>query len=93
MFELAALFLILGAVVVGFCLLGLLFKVVFEIALIPLVLVGAAIKVVLVAVACVAGLVVAVVVGPVLLVLASLFLAPLLVVGGLAWAGLSLIAA
>lgn len=89
MFELAALFLILGAVVVGFCLLGLLFKVVFEIALIPLMLVGAAIKVVLVAV----GLAIAVVVGPVLLVLASLFLAPLLVVGGLAWAGLSVLAA
>ncbi len=87
MFELAALLLILGAVVVGFVLLGLLVKVLFHIALIPLLVVGAMIKAVLVAVACVVGLVLTVVLGPILLFVGALFLLPLLAVGGLAWAG------
>lgn len=92
MFELAALFLILGAVVVGFVLLGLMFEVLFHIALIPLVVIGAMIKAVLVAVACVVGLVLAVVLGPILLFVGAVFLLPLLVVGGLAWAGVHALA-
>ena len=93
MFELAALFLVLGAVVVGFVLLAVFFKVLFHIALIPLMLVGVAIKMVLVAVACVVGLVLAVVLGPVLLVLGGIVLAPILAVGGLAYAGLHVLTA
>ena len=92
MFELAALFLILGAVVVGFVLLGLLVKVLFHIALVPLVLIGAVIKTVLVAVACVVGLVLTAVLGPILLLFAAVFLLPVLAVGGLAWAGLHALA-
>ena len=92
MFELAALFLILGAVVVGFVLLVLLIKVLFHIALIPLMLMGVAIKTVFVAVACVVGLVLTVVLGPILLLFAAVFLLPVLAVGGLAWAGLHALA-
>jgi hypothetical protein len=93
MFGIAALLMILavcGVVVVLLALVGLLFKVVFRIALLPLMLAAGVIKVLALVLAGVAGVVALAVVGPVLLVAAVVAL-PLLALGGLAWAGFRLI--
>lgn len=93
MFELAAalfvIFIAVGAVVMVATLIGFLFKLLF----LPFVLIGGLVKFVVVSVLCVIGMVLAVVLGPVLLVIGAVFLVPVLIVGGLAWAGLHVLAA
>jgi hypothetical protein len=94
MFEIAGLFLFLalaGTAFVAFILLAGLFKLVFKVALLPVALVGGALKLVLLVVGAVVGLVLMVVVGPVLLMVAAMVLVPLALFGGLAWAAISVV--
>jgi hypothetical protein len=84
MFEIAGLFLFLalaGTAFVAFILLAGLFKLVFKVALLPVLLVVGA----------VVGLVLMVVVGPVLLMVAAMVLVPLALLGGLAWVATSVV--
>ena len=77
---------VVGAVVVGLLmLLAGLFKVVFKLALLPIVL---GLKALLFVIAFVIALVV---VGPVALVFGALLLIPLLFLGGLIWAGVAVV--
>ena len=95
MFELAALFMVLvviAAVVAALALFGLLVKLVFKLALLPLFLAVGLVKLILLPFMILAGLMVAVVVGPVLLVIGAFFLVPILIVGGLIWAGAHVLA-
>ena len=88
MLEALAVFtlLVVGAVVVGLLmLLAGLFKVVFKLALLPIVL---GLKALLFVIAFVIALVV---VGPVVLVVGALLLIPLLFLGGLIWAGVAVV--
>jgi hypothetical protein len=88
MLEALAVFtlLVVGAVVVGLLmLLAGLFKVVFKLALLPIVL---GLKALLFVIAFVIALVV---VGPVVLVIGALLLIPLLFLGGLIWAGVAVV--
>jgi hypothetical protein len=95
MFELAGLFMILGvvaAVVVALVVFGLLAKIVFKLALLPLFVAVGLLKLLLIPVLFLVGLLVAVIVGPVLLVIGAIFLVPILIVGGLVWAGAHVLA-
>jgi hypothetical protein len=88
MLEALAIFtlLVVGAVVVGILmLLAGLFKLVFKLALLPIVL---GLKALLFVIAFVIALVV---VGPVVLVVGALLLIPLLFLGGLIWAGVAVV--
>lgn len=92
MFTIAGLFLLLavfGAAFVAFALIAGLVKLVFKVALLPVVLVFGVLKLALLAVGALIGLVLMVVVGPVLLVVGAMILLPLALIGGLAWAAIS----
>jgi hypothetical protein len=81
-----------GAACVAFAVLAGLLKLVFNIALIPLALVFGALKLVLLGVV---GLVLMVVIGPVLLAVAvplMILALPLLLLGGVAWAAVHVLA-
>jgi len=93
MSALAGFFLVLvmlGAACVGFALLAGLFKLIFKIALFPVALAFGALKLVLVVVGVAVGLALMVVIGPVLLVIGMILL-PLALLGGLAWAAMSVV--
>lgn len=86
MFELvAALFVIavaVGVIVLAATLIGF----VFEILFLPFALIAGLLKFLVVSVLVVVGIALAVVLGPILLALAAVFLVPMLLVGGFAWA-------
>jgi hypothetical protein len=86
MFELvAALFVIL--VVVGvIALAATLIGFVFELLFLPFALIGGFIKFVVVSILTLVGIAIAVVVGPILLAIAAVFLVPMLLLGGVVWA-------
>jgi hypothetical protein len=86
MFELAAalfvIFMAVGVIVLAVTLIGFLFK----LLLIPLALFGVLVKFVVLSVLAVVGAVLMVVIGPILLGIAAVFLVPLLLLGGVTWA-------
>jgi len=95
MFTIAGLllvFVVVGGAFLGLALIAGLAKLVFKVALLPVVLVFAVLKVALCAVGALIGLALMVTLGPVLLVVGAIFLLPLLLIGLLAKAVVSAVA-